>query len=95
MLLPTCAQGLSALVVGNAGKGVFLTFWLLLSALCILGVLALLAIPLVCTRLGFQRYASCCTRPEGGVWWGALCLLPLGSLLGSTNNCQSEVWHAL
>ena len=49
------------------GKVVFLAFWLLLGALCILGVLA---ISLVCTRLGFQRYASCCTRPEGGVWWG-------------------------
>ena len=62
----------------GGGNGSFLTFRLLLGTLCILGVLALLVILLVCTRFGFQRYASYWTRPEGGGWWGALSLLPLG-----------------
>ena len=46
-----------------------MSFWLLLGTLCILGVLALLVISLVCTRFGFQRCASCWTRPEGGGRW--------------------------
>ena len=47
-------------------KGSVWLFWLLLGTLCILGVLALLVIPLVCTRFGFQRCASYWTCPEGG-----------------------------
>ena len=51
-------------------NGSFWAFWLLLGALCIWGVLALLVISPVCTRLGFQRCASCWTRPSGGGRWG-------------------------
>ena len=51
-------------------------FWLLLGVLCILGVLALLVIPLVCTRLGFQRCASCWTCPAGGVRRGIIFVTP-------------------
>ena len=43
-----------------------MAFWLLLGAFCILGALAVLAFPLVCTRLGSQRCASCWTRSSGG-----------------------------
>ena len=67
--LPMCARCFSLSGTELVGKGGFWAFWLLLGALCFLGVLALLVIPLECTRLGFQRCASCCTRPVGGVWW--------------------------
>ena len=67
--LPTCARGFSLSGTELVEKGGFRAFWLLFGALCILGVLALLVISLVCTRLGCQRCASCCTRPVGGVWW--------------------------
>ena len=50
-------------------KVVFWSFRLLLGILCILGVQALLVIPLVCTRFGFQRYALYWTRPVGGGRW--------------------------
>ena len=63
-------------VVGE-GSLFFCLFWLLLGALCILGVLALLVISLVvCTRLGFQRCASCCTRPVGGFGGGIIFVIP-------------------
>ena len=53
--LPTCVRGFSFSSTELVGKGSFVVFfWLLLGALCILGVLALLVIPLVCTRFGFQ-----------------------------------------
>ena len=74
--LPTCARGFSFSGTEVVEKGFFLAFWLLLGTLCILGVLALLVISLVCTRLGFQRCASCLSRPEGGGRWGHyLCFL--------------------
>ena len=40
--LPTCAQGLSAPVMGNSGYGIFGVFWLLFCVLCAWGALALL-----------------------------------------------------
>ena len=67
--LPTCAQGSSVPVMGNAVNGVFWAFWFLLGVLCIWGVLVLLG-SLLCTRLGFLRCASCWTRPLGGGRWG-------------------------
>ena len=45
--LPTCAQGSSVPVMGNASCGVFWFFWFLLGVLCIWGVLALLVFPVV------------------------------------------------
>ena len=74
--LPTCARGFSVPGAELVGKGSFLAYGLLLSALCILGVLALLVLTLVCARFGFQRCASCWTRPWGGGRWGHyLCYL--------------------
>ena len=72
-----CAESFSRFWYGDTwGKVVFCLCWLLLGILCILGVLALLVIPLVCTRFGFQRCASCWTRPWGGGRWGHyLCYL--------------------
>ena len=80
MLLPVPLKGQEWHVVCQRVRGVFLflvrswwrkaVFGLLLGALCILGVLALLVIPLVCTRFGFQRCASCWTRPVGEVRFG-------------------------
>ena len=67
--LPMCAGGFSFSGTEVVGNGSFLALWLLLGTLCILGVLALLVIPLVCTRFGFQRCASYWTRPEGGGRW--------------------------
>ena len=55
-----------------------LAFCLLLGVLCIL--LALLVIPLGCTKLGFQRCASCWTRSLGGGRWGHYLRGPLGVL---------------
>ena len=66
--LPTCAQGSSDPVMGNATNGVFWVFWFLLGVLCIWGVLALL-VSLLCTRLGSLRCASCWTCPLGGSRW--------------------------
>ena len=60
-------------------KGVCLAFWLLLRAMCILGVLALLVILLMCTRLGSQRCASCWTRLEGG---GSIIFVTPGEFAG-------------
>ena len=67
---PTCAQGSSVSIVGNAVFGVFF-FWFLLGVLCIWGLLVFLG-SLLCTRLGLVRFASCWTRPLGGGRWGAL-----------------------
>ena len=67
--LPTCAQGLSAPVMGNSGNGIFWVFWLLFCVLCAWGALALL-VSLLHTRLGFLWCASCWTRPFGVVQWG-------------------------
>ena len=66
--LPTCAQGSSVPVMGNASFGVFGVFWLLFGVLCVWGVLASL-VSLLCTRLGLLRCASCWTRPVGGGRW--------------------------
>ena len=76
--LPTCAQGSSVHVTGNFGNGVFLGF--LASPWCLvhLGVLALLVISLVCTRLGSQRCASCWTRPEGAEVGGGIIFVTPG-----------------
>ena len=65
--LPTCAQGSSDPVMGNATtNGVF---WGGFGFLCIWRVLALL-VSLLCTRLGLLRCASCWTCPFGRVRWG-------------------------
>ena len=76
--LPTCARGFSLSGTELVEKGSFLAFWLLLGTLCILGVLALLVLLLVCTRFGFQRCASCWTRPEGGGRWKHYLCYPWG-----------------
>ena len=62
--LPTCARFFFCWY-GVGGERWF--FWLFGFSL---GVLGLLVISLVCTRLGFQRCASCWTRPQGGGRWG-------------------------
>ena len=43
-----------------------MAFCLLIGALCILGEIALLVFPLVCTMIGSQRCASCWTRLVSG-----------------------------
>ena len=67
--LPTCGQGSSVPVMGNAVLGVFWAFGLLFGVLCIWGILVFLG-SLLCTRLGLHRCASCWTRPLGGGRWG-------------------------
>ena len=78
MLFANVCAGFFFFWYGVGGERYFLAFWLLLGALCILGVLALLVIPLVCTRFGFQRCASCWTRPEGGGRRGHYLCYPWG-----------------
>ena len=71
-------------------KGSFGACWLLHGTLCILGVLALVVIPLVGTRLGFQRCASCWTRPAGGGRWGHYLCCPWGVCWAAQNTpCQN------
>ena len=65
-------------------------FWLLLGALCILGVPALLVIPLVCTRLGSQRCADCWTRPAGGGRWGHYLCYP-GEFVGQQKKLPVKI----
>ena len=76
--LPTCARGFSFSGTELVGKGRFFGF--LASPWCPVhfGVLALLVISLVCTRLGFQRCASCWTRLEGGGRWEHYLCYPWG-----------------
>ena len=91
--LPTCARVFSFSGTEIVGIGSFWAFWFLLGTLCILGMLVLLVYPrCVYKVLGFKDVTS-----TGHALWaevgGALSLLPLGSLLGSTKNCQSDkVW---
>ena len=78
---------------GVGGEGGFWAFWLLLGALCILGVLALLVLTLVCTRLGSQRCASCWTRPAGGGRWGHYLCYPWGVCWAAQKTaCQNCGW---
>ena len=64
--LPMCARGVSFSCTELLGKGSFLAFWLLLVHP---GCTSFVGYPLVCTRFGFQRCASCWTRPVGGGRW--------------------------
>ena len=82
--LPACVQGYSVPGTEVVGKSSFWAFWLLLGALCILGVLALLVYP-VCARLGSQRCASCWTRPLGGGRWGHYLCDPRGVCSAAQN----------
>ena len=70
MLFANVCAGFSFSGTEIVEKGSFWAFWFLLGILCILGVIALLVIPLVCTRFGFQRYALYWTRLVGGGRWG-------------------------
>ena len=67
--LPTCARGSSVPDTGNLGFGGFGAFMFLFSALCILGVPALLVYPQLCTRLWSLWCASCWARPLGVLRW--------------------------
>ena len=67
--LPTCAQGSSVPVMGNLGFGGFWTFMFFFSALCLLGVFALLAYSQLCARPGSLWCASCWARPLGVLQW--------------------------
>ena len=60
--LPSCAQGSSAAVAGSVVGGAFLALWVLLGVLCIWGLLALLGLLLMSTRLGLRRCAYRWTR---------------------------------
>ena len=74
------------------GKVVVFAFWLLLGTLCILGVLAWLVIPLVCTRFGFQRCASYWTPPpEGGGWRGHYLCYPWG-VCWAAQKTAKQMW---
>ena len=67
MLFANVCAGVFFFWYGDGGERWFLGF--LASPWCLVhlrGVLALLVISLVCTRLGSQRCASCWTRPVGG-----------------------------
>ena len=67
--LPTCAKGLSVPVMGNSGNCVFLGFLASLLCLVFLWEVLVLLVPLLRTRLGLLRCASCWTRPLGGGRW--------------------------
>ena len=78
MLFANVCAGFFFSWYGGVGNGSFLAFWLFLGTLCILGVLALLVIPHVCTKFWFRRYASYWTHPEGGGRWGHYLCYPWG-----------------
>ena len=68
--LPTCAQGLSAPVMGNSETGFFCFFFgFFFCVLCAYGEVLVLLVSLLCTRLGLHWCASCWTRPLGGGRW--------------------------
>ena len=56
--LPTCARGFSFSDTEMVGIGIFWVFWLLLGALCILGVLVFVVYPLCVQSLGFKDMPS-------------------------------------
>ena len=91
--LPTCAQGSSVHVMEDFGQIFLFGFLASPGALCILGVLVLLVIPLVCTRLGSQRCASCWTRPVGGGRWEHyLCFFWGVCWATQKSACQNSGW---
>ena len=57
-----------------------------------LGGLALLVIPLVCTKLGFQRCASYWTRPVGGGRWGHYLCYPWG-VCWAAQKTANQMWY--
>ena len=67
--LPTCAQCSSVPNTESLGFGGFWAFMFLFSALCLLGVFALLDYTQLCTRLGSLWCASCWARPLGVLQW--------------------------
>ena len=73
--LPTCARGSSVPGTELVEKSGFWAFWLLLGALCILGVLALLVMPLVCVQgLGFKDVPPAGPAPGAEVCGGTITL---------------------
>ena len=79
--LPTCARVFSFSGTEIVGKGSFLSFWLLLGILCILGVLALLVITLCVQGLGFKDMPSTGHALGAEVGWGIIFVTP-GELAG-------------
>ena len=76
--LPTCSQVFFRSWYGGCGEGKFWGFLFFPLRFVHPGVLALLVIHLVCTRLGSQVCASCWTRPSGGGLWEHYLCYPSG-----------------
>ena len=91
--LPTCARGFSFSDTGIVGIGSSWAFWLLLGTLCILGSTSFLSLPPCVYKVWVSKMCRLLDTPCGRRSVGALSLLPLGSLLGSTKNYQlCEMW---
>ena len=86
--LPTCARGFSFSDTVIVGIGSFWAFWLLLGTLCILGVLVFISLPPCVYKVWVSKMCPLLDTPCGRRSVGALSLLPLGSLLGTTKNYQ-------
>ena len=80
--LPTCAKGVSVLVLGNGCCGTFWVLWGLLGILCVWGILALLIFSLILTGFGLRRCVFRWTRFLCGGrrghffcnYWGVACI---------------------
>ena len=91
--LPTCARGFSFSDTGIVGIGSFWAFWLLLGTLCILGGTSFISLPPCVYKVWVSKMCPLLDTPCGRRSVGALSLLPLGSLLGSTKNYQlCKMW---
>ena len=82
--LPTCARFFFLFLVWSWWrKEVFGLF-----GFSLVSCAALLVITLVCTRLGFQRCASCWTCPWGGGRWGHYICYPWGVWWAAQNTAS-------
>ena len=89
--LPTCARGFSFSGTEMVGKGSFLSFlaspWYLVHP----GSASFASYPPCVYKIWVSKMCLLLDTPCGRRSVEALFLLPLGSLLGSTKNCQSDV----
>ena len=91
MLLPTCARFFSLSGAELVEKGCFLAVWLLLGALCILGVIAVLVIPLCVQALCLKD-----VPPAGHALWaevggGHYLCCPWGVCWAAQKYCLSKL----
>ena len=90
--LPTCARGFSFSGTEVVEKGSFFGFWA--SPWCLVhpGVLVFLSLPPCVYKVWVSKMCPLLDTPCGRRSVGALSLLPLRGLLGSTKNCWSDLW---